>query len=345
MTAEPIPALARDRLGIARLRPAQLRAVEAVVGGRDVLAVLPTGAGKSAIYELAGLLRAGPTIVVSPLIALQNDQRAHLDAAGLSAVVVNCPASARARTTALAAARRPDAFVFVSPEQLANDEVGAALRARPAGPVRRRRGPPRQPVGPGLPARLPAAGRAGRCARGAGPPRADRDRRATRARGDRAAARAARRGGGDRRLRPPEHRAVGASRSHRRGQAPRPRGVGRRACGPGHRLRGHARERRVGPRRPRRRRAAGDAVPRRAPARRPPASDGGVPRRRGPDHRRHGRVRDGDRQARRALGRARRRAELAGRLLPGVRARRPRRRGGARAARCTGRRTWPWPAA
>ena len=129
MTAAPIPALARDRLGIARLRPAQLRAVEAVVGGRDVLAVLPTGAGKSAIYELAGLLRAGPTIVVSPLIALENDQRAHLDAAGLSAVVVNARLSARARTAALAAARQQDAFVFVSPEELANDEVGAALRA------------------------------------------------------------------------------------------------------------------------------------------------------------------------------------------------------------------------
>jgi superfamily II DNA helicase RecQ len=40
--------------------------------------VLPTGGGKSAIYELAGLLRAGPTVVVSPLIALQADQLAHL---------------------------------------------------------------------------------------------------------------------------------------------------------------------------------------------------------------------------------------------------------------------------
>jgi ATP-dependent DNA helicase RecQ len=51
--------LARDRFGFERLRPGQLRAVEALAGGRDVLAVLPTGGGKSAIYELAGLLRAG----------------------------------------------------------------------------------------------------------------------------------------------------------------------------------------------------------------------------------------------------------------------------------------------
>ena len=49
-----IEELARDRLGFDRLRPGQLDAVEALAGGRDVLAVLPTGGGKSAIYELAG---------------------------------------------------------------------------------------------------------------------------------------------------------------------------------------------------------------------------------------------------------------------------------------------------
>ena len=58
--------LARTRLGFERLRPGQERAVAAAAGGRDVLAVLPTGGGKSAIYELTGLVRAGPTVVVSP---------------------------------------------------------------------------------------------------------------------------------------------------------------------------------------------------------------------------------------------------------------------------------------
>src|SRR4029077_1804252 len=79
--------LARSRLGFERMRPGQLRAVAAATGGRDVLAVLPTGGGKSAIYELAGLLGDAPTVVVSPLIALQDDQLAHLRAAGLRAVV------------------------------------------------------------------------------------------------------------------------------------------------------------------------------------------------------------------------------------------------------------------
>jgi len=127
-----IEELAQERLGFARLRPGQLRAVEALAGGRDVLAVLPTGGGKSAIYELAGLLRAGPAVVVSPLIALQDDQLAHLRAAGLPAIVVNSQQSAGARAAALLASCDADTFVFLSPEQLANAETRETLRrARP----------------------------------------------------------------------------------------------------------------------------------------------------------------------------------------------------------------------
>ena len=127
-----IEELARERLGFERLRPGQLRAAEALAGGRDVLAVLPTGGGKSAIYELAGMLRAGPTVVVSPLIALQDDQLAHLQATGLPAIVLNSQQSAGARAAALLASCDPGTFVFLSPEQLANPETRQALqRARP----------------------------------------------------------------------------------------------------------------------------------------------------------------------------------------------------------------------
>jgi ATP-dependent DNA helicase RecQ len=129
---DEIERLASERLGFARLRPGQLPAVEALVAGRDVLAVLPTGAGKSAIYELAGLLRAGPTIVVSPLIALEDDQLAHLRIAGLHAIVLNSRQAGGTRAAALAAACRPDSFVFLSPEQLANKETRQTLeRAAP----------------------------------------------------------------------------------------------------------------------------------------------------------------------------------------------------------------------
>jgi ATP-dependent DNA helicase RecQ len=125
---EAIRELARTRLGFERLRPGQLRAVVAASGGRDVLAVLPTGGGKSAIYELAGLLREGPTVVVSPLIALQDDQLAHLRTAGLSAIVLNSQQSAAARAAALVASCDSKTFVFVSPEQLANAQTHDALR-------------------------------------------------------------------------------------------------------------------------------------------------------------------------------------------------------------------------
>jgi ATP-dependent DNA helicase RecQ len=127
-----IEKLARERLGFERLRPGQLRAAQALAGGRDVLAVLPTGGGKSAIYELAGMLRAGPTVVVSPLIALQDDQVAHVRAAGLPAIVLNSQQSAGAHAAALLAACDPGAFVFLSPEQLASEQTRQALqRARP----------------------------------------------------------------------------------------------------------------------------------------------------------------------------------------------------------------------
>jgi ATP-dependent DNA helicase RecQ len=127
-----IEELARDRLGFAQLRPGQLGAVQALADDRDVLAVLPTGGGKSAIYELAGLLRAGPTIVVSPLIALQDDQLAHLRKSGLSAIVLNSQQSAGAHAAALIASCDSDTFIFLSPEQLANAQTRETLtRAQP----------------------------------------------------------------------------------------------------------------------------------------------------------------------------------------------------------------------
>src|SRR3954462_14226155 len=72
--AARIQEITRDVLGFDDFRPGQERAMQAVVGGRDTLAVLPSGAGKSAIYQVAGHLLDGPVVVVSPLIALQRDQ-------------------------------------------------------------------------------------------------------------------------------------------------------------------------------------------------------------------------------------------------------------------------------
>ena len=69
-----IEVVARERLGFDSLRPGQKEAVQAILHGRDTLVVQPTGSGKSAIYQIAGLLIEGATVIVSPLIALQKDQ-------------------------------------------------------------------------------------------------------------------------------------------------------------------------------------------------------------------------------------------------------------------------------
>src|SRR5690348_18279388 len=78
------------------------------------------------------MLRTGPQVVVSPLIALQEDQLAHLRSAGLRAIVLNSQQSAGERAAALLASCDSDTFVFLSPEQLANAQARQALqRARP----------------------------------------------------------------------------------------------------------------------------------------------------------------------------------------------------------------------
>jgi ATP-dependent DNA helicase RecQ len=113
--------LARERLGFEELRPGQAEAVQAVVGGRDTLCVMSTGSGKSAIYQLAGFLIDGPTVVVSPLIALQQDQ---MEAVEEEAAVINSTLSDKQREEVLEDAQDDEVeFVLLAPEQLANAEV------------------------------------------------------------------------------------------------------------------------------------------------------------------------------------------------------------------------------
>lgn len=137
MTDEPTLAdvrdTAREVFGYRDLRPGQREAIAALLDGRDVLLVLPTGAGKSAVYQLPGLELPGPTLVVSPLIALQQDQVRSLlelgdDDARAAAVSSAVPAAERRAALEAAAAGELE-FLFLSPEQLANDEVLDAVRA------------------------------------------------------------------------------------------------------------------------------------------------------------------------------------------------------------------------
>ncbi|GER24245.1 ATP-dependent DNA helicase RecQ [Zafaria cholistanensis] len=128
---EDLRELARHSLGWDTFRPGQLEAIRAAVSGRDVLAVLPTGGGKSAIYQLAALLLEGPAVVVSPLIALQADQLEDLNALpGMRAVAVNSALGEAAQARAWEAVAAGEAkFLFLAPEQLAKDDAVERVRA------------------------------------------------------------------------------------------------------------------------------------------------------------------------------------------------------------------------
>ena len=121
--------VAKEAFGFEALRPGQREAIEAAIAGRDVLAVMSTGSGKSAIYQIAGLLRPGATVVVSPLIALQRDQVDDLTQRALGgAAQLNSSVPAAERERALAElAEDALEFLFLAPEQLANPDVLAQL--------------------------------------------------------------------------------------------------------------------------------------------------------------------------------------------------------------------------
>ena len=124
--------LARQHLGYHQLRPGQGEAASAVLAGRDTLAVMSTGSGKTAIYQIAGLGLDGPTVVVSPLIALQEDQLEHIAETHdrrLHGAALNSTMSDGERELTFAGLRGGELeFVLLAPEQLANEETVARLR-------------------------------------------------------------------------------------------------------------------------------------------------------------------------------------------------------------------------
>ncbi|WP_406066353.1 RecQ family ATP-dependent DNA helicase [Micromonospora sp. NBC_00860] len=117
---------ARSLFGWKALRPNQLAAMRAVMKRRDALVVLPTGAGKSAIYQIPASLIPGPTVVISPLLALQQDQIASLNERQrpeLRAVRISSNESPTQQAEAISEIREGRAeFLFITPEQLSNPE-------------------------------------------------------------------------------------------------------------------------------------------------------------------------------------------------------------------------------
>ncbi len=123
MTASDSPVLLREVLrqtfGFADFRPGQEQACRALSEGQDALVVMPTGSGKSLCYQLPALLLGGTALVVSPLIALMEDQVAKLKATGLRADRIH---SGRTRESSRAAALAYRdgglQFLFIAPERL-----------------------------------------------------------------------------------------------------------------------------------------------------------------------------------------------------------------------------------
>jgi ATP-dependent DNA helicase RecQ len=118
--------------GYEAFRPVQERVVEAVLAGRDVLALLPTGGGKSLCYQVPGLVFGGVTLVVSPLIALMRDQVEGLRRRGVGAVAIDSTMPKAVREKALQEAVAGEVqFLYASPERLVMASFQEALRGLP----------------------------------------------------------------------------------------------------------------------------------------------------------------------------------------------------------------------
>ncbi len=126
--------LLREVFGFESWRPLQREIVESVLSGRDALAILPTGGGKSLCYQVPALVLDRSVLVVSPLIALMADQIAGLVEAGIGAVALNSALSAEEWRSAAARARSGEArLVYVAPEALGSPRLLELIDAiRPA---------------------------------------------------------------------------------------------------------------------------------------------------------------------------------------------------------------------
>jgi ATP-dependent DNA helicase RecQ len=122
----------RQTFGIRQLRAGQEQVIANVLKGKDTLAIMPTGAGKSLCYQLPALHFAGTTVVVSPLISLMKDQTDKLDDAGVDSAQMNSALGERgqADTMQRVAKGEPD-IVFTTPERLTHPEFIDALRRNP----------------------------------------------------------------------------------------------------------------------------------------------------------------------------------------------------------------------
>ncbi|MEP6831899.1 MAG: ATP-dependent DNA helicase RecQ [Gemmatimonas sp.] len=118
-TLDDARAMLRAKFGYPDFRAPQIRAVQAVIAGRDALIVLPTGGGKSLCFQVPALIRPGLTLVVSPLISLMKDQVDALERRGLPAAFINSTLSASDVANRLARAQDGELkLLYLAPERM-----------------------------------------------------------------------------------------------------------------------------------------------------------------------------------------------------------------------------------
>jgi ATP-dependent DNA helicase RecQ len=120
-----------ERFGHVDFQEGQWESIDALLDGRDALVVMPTGSGKSLIYQLAALLLPGLTVVVSPLIALMKDQQDKLAAQGVDALAMHSHLStAETRETARQVEEGEGEILYLTPERFKDREFFDRLLTR-----------------------------------------------------------------------------------------------------------------------------------------------------------------------------------------------------------------------
>ena len=116
---KPLQRLMRGTFGLSDFRPGQEEVIRSIVGSRDTIAIMPTGAGKSLCYQIPAMHLPGTTVVVSPLIALMKDQCDKLNQLGIAARPINSTIPGAEVAASLDAIRAGEVeFVFATPERL-----------------------------------------------------------------------------------------------------------------------------------------------------------------------------------------------------------------------------------
>ncbi|MFW5702745.1 MAG: RecQ family ATP-dependent DNA helicase [Candidatus Dojkabacteria bacterium] len=126
---EKLTRILQKHWGFPSFRSGQLEIIEAIVSGRDVLAILTTGGGKSICYQVAGLYLGGTTIVISPLIALMQDQVDSLKKKGIAAEFLNSSQTKSKRKVVISKLEKMELdFFYIAPETLANKSLKKVLK-------------------------------------------------------------------------------------------------------------------------------------------------------------------------------------------------------------------------